>query len=274
MAIDWLRLWHDMPNDPKFRVIAKATKQPISLVISLYVTLLVDASKNAMSRGVTECHDEDLAVTLDCDMSQIEQIKQAMQGRLLDGNYLTGWEKRQPKREDAGDPETGAKSAAERQRAKREREREALEQQPVTECHDESRNVTLDKEKIKTKSKPKNSTFDAEVYLLGRGVSESVLVDWLTLRKTKRAPPTKTAIDDIEKEAAKVSMTLHDALVMGCRKGWAGFEAKWIQNDKAICRQTVSDQRSAVYAGLAGHSQQPDAPKLEHVIEGESRHVA
>lgn len=116
MSNQWLRLWHDMPNDPKWRVIAKASGQPVHLVMALYVTLLVDASKNTMSRGVTTCHDEDLSVTLECDMSQIEQIKQAMQGRVLDGDRLKGWESRQPKREDFGNAETGAKSAAERQR--------------------------------------------------------------------------------------------------------------------------------------------------------------
>lgn len=133
-----------MPNDPKFRVIAKASKQPLHLVIALYVTLLVDASSNAMSRGVTQCHDEDLAVTLDCDIEQISVIKEAMQGRLLDGNSLRGWERRQPKREDVGDEETGAKSAAERQRAKREIEKSLADIDAEFDCHAMSRTVTTE----------------------------------------------------------------------------------------------------------------------------------
>lgn len=60
------------------------------------------------------------------------------------GEMLSGWEKRQPKREDAGDPESGAKSAAQRKREQREREK--AEQEKIG-CHDESRNVTLDKDK-------------------------------------------------------------------------------------------------------------------------------
>lgn len=151
MANEWLRLWHDMPTDPKFRVVANASEQPLHLVIALYVALLVDASKNAMSRGVTKCHDEDLSVTLDCDMSQIAEIKAAMQGRLLDGDRLTGWEIRQPKRDDSGNAETGAKSAAERQAAKRERDKQASESASKNECHDTSRKVTLDKEEDKDK---------------------------------------------------------------------------------------------------------------------------
>ena len=157
MSNQWLRLWHDMPNDPKWRVIAKASGQPVHLVMALYVTLLVDASKNTMSRGVTTCHDEDLSVTLDCDMSQIEQIKQAMQGRVLDGNRLKGWETRQPKREDLGNTETGAKSAAERQRERRERLKTESKSDGETQCHEASRNVTIDKDKDKDKDKNKTS---------------------------------------------------------------------------------------------------------------------
>lgn len=146
MSNQWLRLWHDLPTDPKWRVIAKVSNQPLHLVIALYVVLLVDASKNTMSRGVTKCHDEDLAVTLDCDMSQITEIKKAMQGRVLDGDELKGWRVRQPKKEDAGNPETSAKSAAERKREQRQRDLELLN--PGA-CHEMSRNVTTDKDKDK-----------------------------------------------------------------------------------------------------------------------------
>lgn len=154
MSADWLRLWHDMPTDPKWRVIAKASKQPLHLVIALWAVLLVDASKNAMSRGVTTCHDEDLSVTLDCDIDQITAIKEAMQGRVLDGNRLSGWEKRQPKKNDSGDPVTGAKSAAERKSKQRALENEMSDKGEFLSCHDMSRDVTIEKRR-EEKSKPK-----------------------------------------------------------------------------------------------------------------------
>ena len=175
MSNQWLRLWHDMPNDPKWRVIAKASGQPVHLVMALYVTLLVDASKNTMSRGVTTCHDEDLSVTLDCDMSQIEQIKQAMQGRVLDGNRLKGWETRQPKREDLGNTETGAKSAAERQRERRERLKTESKSDGETQCHEASRNVTIDKDKDKDKDKNKTSLSSGDDLLGEEGDEKSSL---------------------------------------------------------------------------------------------------
>ncbi|WP_272568096.1 DnaT-like ssDNA-binding domain-containing protein [Providencia sp. PROV255] len=156
----WLRLWHDMPNDPKWRTISRASKQPIALVQAVYIHLLVDASQN-----VTKCHDvsqrghvtvtiEDLASALDVENEQIEAVLNAMQGRVLDGSKITGWESRQPKKEDLGNAETGAKSAAQRKREQRERERIQREEEQnknachedVTKCHDVSQQ---DKDKIR-----------------------------------------------------------------------------------------------------------------------------
>ena len=91
MANQWLRLWHDMPNDPKWRTIARVSKQPLALVQATYIHILVDASRN-VTRGHVTVTFEDLASALDCDASQIEDIYNAMQGRVLDGNELTGWE--------------------------------------------------------------------------------------------------------------------------------------------------------------------------------------
>ena len=145
MSNHWLRLWHDMPNDPKWRTIARVSKQPLALVQAMYVHLLVDASRN-VTRGHASVTNEDLASALDCDMSQVEAIRDAMEGRVLEGDTLTGWDARQPKREDAGNAASGAKSAAQRKREQRERQRKLAENQS---SHEASRNVTTDKDKDK-----------------------------------------------------------------------------------------------------------------------------
>ncbi|OJT01211.1 hypothetical protein [Marinobacter nauticus] len=113
--MDWLRLWHDMPNDPKWRTIARQSKQPISLVQALYIHLLVDASANE-TRGNADVTVEDLASALDVDEEQIEAVLSAMQGRVLEGRYIAGWEKRQPKRNDDS-----------KERVRRHREKKAAE---------------------------------------------------------------------------------------------------------------------------------------------------
>lgn len=144
--MDWLRLWHDMPNDPKWRTIARLSGQPIALVQATYLHLLVDASRN-VTRGHVTVTKEDIASALDVTEDQIDSIFSAMQGRVLDGDCVTGWAKRQPKREDAGSPETGAKSAAQRKREQRERQRQGKESNS---SHDESRSVTTSHDRLDT----------------------------------------------------------------------------------------------------------------------------
>lgn len=37
MSMDWFRVWNEMPNDPKWRTIARKSQQPIALVIAVYI---------------------------------------------------------------------------------------------------------------------------------------------------------------------------------------------------------------------------------------------
>lgn len=114
MANSWLRLYHDMPNDPKWRTIARASKQTIPVVLAVYVHLLTIAS-GAVERGVLiNVNSEDLASALDVDCEEVDEVLKAMQGRVLEGAKLSGWDKRQVAREDG---------AAERSKAWRERKR-------------------------------------------------------------------------------------------------------------------------------------------------------
>lgn len=143
MSNSWLRLWHDMPNDPKWRTIARISGEPISLVQAIYIHLLVDASRN-VTRGHVTIVTEDIASALDVTEEQVDSVLNAMQGRVLDGGMVSGWAKRQPKNEDAGNAETGSKSATQRQRECRERKRAMAENSA---CHEMSRNVTTDTDK-------------------------------------------------------------------------------------------------------------------------------
>lgn len=136
--ITWVRLWHDMPTDPKFRSIARAAKQPLTAVVAVYVFMLTDASANAAERGRTQANDETIASALDLDDEAVAAIRKAMQGRVLDGGALTGWEKRQPKRED-GSPDR-AKVWRDLQKANAEIERLR------TQVNAAERNRPLDKE--------------------------------------------------------------------------------------------------------------------------------
>lgn len=94
----WVRLWLDMPTDPKFRVIAKRSGRPLSEVIAVFVVMMTKADDDGSISGWSS---EDVAAALDTEAEHVEAIYKAMQDKVLDGDSLSGWQKRQPKREDA-----------------------------------------------------------------------------------------------------------------------------------------------------------------------------
>ncbi len=74
-------------------------------------------------------------------------------------------------------------------------------------------------------SKPKFSAVD---HLKSLGVSDSVIGDWITLRKSKKAPVTETAIAGLIRESEKAGWSLSDALAKSCERGWTGFKSDWV----------------------------------------------
>lgn len=213
MANSWLRLWHDMPNDPKWRTIAKVSKHPITSVISVYIHILVIAS-NATERGRTNAMcSEDIASALDIDCEHVEQIIDAMQGRVLDGDMVSGWDKRQVAREDG---------SAERSKAWRE----AKKSEDKTQANATERKQALDKDKDKDKEDKKQThTPSGDLF---DGIDQQIIADFKALRTKKKAAITKTAIDGIRREATIAGISLADALTMCCERGWTGFKAEWV----------------------------------------------
>ncbi|UKM31235.1 putative replication protein O [Cylindrospermopsis phage Cr-LKS3] len=69
-------------------------------------------------------------------------------------------------------------------------------------------------------------------WMQAKGVDETVARDFIALRKSKKAALTLTALEGIEREAAKARMPLGDALRTCCERGWQGFKAEWLA-DKA-----------------------------------------
>ena len=97
------------------------------------------------------------------------------------------------------------------------------------------------------KPKPeKPEKFSPEDYLRTKGVDANVAADWLSMRKAKKAVPTRTAIDALQREASKAGMSLNDALETCCANGWQGFRADWIRENARgggyAARQRFADQ--------------------------------
>lgn len=71
-------------------------------------------------------------------------------------------------------------------------------------------------------------------------VTESVWADFLTLRKTKKAPVTETALVKIRNEAVKAGVSLEDALRECCSRGWQGFKADWMDKSPSTGSRRVA----------------------------------
>ena len=64
--------------------------------------------------------------------------------------------------------------------------------------------------------------------LLDQGVADQTALDWLALRKAKRATVTLTVVETFCREASKAGMALEAVLSLCCSRGWTGFEADWV----------------------------------------------
>src|SRR5882724_10798265 len=107
--MNWVRWHHGTATDPKWRVVVtrcnacNASKfiVRISDVLAVWSYILEAASANETARGtVSGWAHEDVGAALELPAEAVERIWAAMQGKVLDGQRLTGWTKRNPKRED------------------------------------------------------------------------------------------------------------------------------------------------------------------------------
>lgn len=156
MATPWCRLWAEMPNDPKWRTIARISGQRIGDVIATYVHMLTCAS-NATERGRTEgWSNEDVATALDLDIEQVVAIREVMQGRVRDGDYLTGWEKRQPAREDGSAAARAKAWREEQKRMKAESSVNAVQTHANASEHKQTTEVDTDTDKDKSREELKS----------------------------------------------------------------------------------------------------------------------
>lgn len=90
-------------------------------------------------------------------------------------------------------------------------------------------NSALPREEKRREDKNIN-TFVPKAALLSIGVTESVAVDWLQIRKAKKSAVTETAIKGLVRECELAGISVNDALVMCCERGWSGFKSEWILN--------------------------------------------
>lgn len=85
------------------------------------------------------------------------------------------------------------------------------------------------------------STVTQDHLVTVHAVDPQVAVDYLAIRKAKRAPLTATAFAKLQAEFDKAGLSVPDGIRLCAERGWQGFEAKWLTNGG----QTKADDRAA-----------------------------
>lgn len=148
-AEHWFRWHHGSVTDPKWRVIASrcVTSVTVGHVVTVWAAMLENASQASPRGSLCGWDDEDIAVLFGYEIEQVSAIRDAMQGKVLDGDKLISWGKRQPNRED---------NSTARTREYRDRQRNA-HSEGVTQCDAAQRAVTLETETETEKKKRKKA---------------------------------------------------------------------------------------------------------------------
>lgn len=147
VGMDWFRWYHGTTIDPKWRVVSRKCGQPIHAVVAVWAAFLERASESSPRGSIAGWDAEDIGAALDIEADDVRCVHEAMQGKVLDGDEISGWGKRQPKRERPDD------SSAERVREHRQRQK-GEPQRPVTPRHATER---LDEMREEEREKPTGS---------------------------------------------------------------------------------------------------------------------
>ena len=96
MSMEWYRAYHGMPYDPKLKVVARRSGQPMSSVTAVW-TCVLDAASQHDPRGTINIDPEEIAVFQDMELEAVEAILTALKSKNLidEDNHLTNWHKRQ-----------------------------------------------------------------------------------------------------------------------------------------------------------------------------------
>jgi len=246
MANQWLRLWHDMPNDPKWRTIARVSKQRIGDVIAVYLHVLIDASANDDERGRTQslCV-EDVATALDMETEQVESILSAMQGRVMDGDRVAGWSKRQPAREDG---------SAERAKAWRERrkERAELERTHANAEELQDKDKDKDKEEKHMSGKPDPARPEPD------NSAAKEAIEYLNLKTGARYRAVEANLKLVRARLAE-GATLDEmrAVIDNKAKEWAGTDSAKYLRPETLFNATKYNQYAGQVGGMKAAEQKP-----------------
>lgn len=112
-------------------------------------------------------------------------------------------------------------------------------------------------------SQPK---FNFRKSLIDLGVSETIISDWLIVRKSKKAVNTKTSFDAIKNQIEISGLSANECIKIASENNWSGFKAIWVENLNKSNGQTFNTNSKGKLAGNIKAAEQ-----LSREIEEKSR---
>ena len=117
----------------------------------------------------------------------------------------------------------------------------------LAECLQDARPETETETETETKTETKRETKkETAIAVCPINVQEQVWLDFLALRKAKKAPMTVTALAGIKREADKANWDLNKAISECVSRGWIGFKAEWVEVKQTFAQQALDVARTTV----------------------------
>lgn len=269
MAGDWIKMRSGLLTSPKVNGIARHLERNpdvckslstgyngvMSDIVTRHVTRYVTVTALLLVWSAANEHTSD-GVFVNADLSDIDDIAgiPGFGAAMREAGWLVydedactvtlpNFEEYNTSHRERG---ASAKTAAERQRQYRERKKQAesgketVTQSDVTSDvtryrrEEERREEKIEEQKTKQKDPPAARAASLSVAELTElQVDEQVAREFLAIRKKKRAPLTPVALDGIRREAGRANITLDQALRKCIERGWQGFEAGWVTNERS-----------------------------------------
>ena len=108
-------------------------------------------------------------------------------------------------------------------------------EKPIAKQREREREREIEREK---EIEDNNIDFDFKNSLLDLCSDKQLVLDWLKIRKAKKAVNTETAFDGFIREQEKSGLSVTEVLKLCVENSWRGFSSLWVENLKPKSQST------------------------------------
>jgi DNA-binding transcriptional regulator YhcF (GntR family) len=132
----------------------------------------------------------------------------------------------------------------------------------------ERNEVEVEEETKKNKVASLQKSFSFKNELLNLNFDEQLVDEWLSIRKSKKAKNTETALKAFIREIKKSNLPANEILQICVERSWSGFDASWINNlntnKNGNTQQPINNEerkRSYIERVLYGNNESVDSQR-------------